>query len=75
MDGGLKWGPARSYYGRSLTWEFLEDPVPRLVLFLVCQQALLSYNILPAMLARARMALLVPARTSVIAAAGLGIAD
>ncbi|KAH8587964.1 hypothetical protein B0O99DRAFT_379002 [Bisporella sp. PMI_857] len=66
FDSTLYHGPARAYCGRSRAWEPFEDPVPRLVLFIVCQQALLLCVVLSAMLARAQTALLVPARTLIV---------
>jgi hypothetical protein len=44
LDSALYHGPARAYCVRSPAWELAEDSVPRLVLFLVCQQALLVYR-------------------------------
>jgi hypothetical protein len=66
-------GPACAYCGWSPAWELLEDPVPRLVLFLVCQQALLVYSFPWDIHPRAR-ALLFFTRTPVIAAAEIRIA-
>jgi len=50
--------PTCAYCGPSPAWELAEDPVPRLALFLVYQQALLVQVWPSALLARARMALL-----------------
>jgi hypothetical protein len=41
FDTTLYYGPAREYCASSPAWEILDDPVPRLVPFLACQQALL----------------------------------
>ena len=58
---------------RSPAWEFLEDPFPRLVLFLVCQQALLVYRF-PWDIHPCAGTLLFVTRTCVIVAAEIRIA-
>ena len=59
---------------RVLPGNFLKIQSQDLSSFLYTQQALLVYVVPSAMLARAQTVLLVPARTPIIVAAGLGIA-
>lgn len=54
-----------AYCSPSSAWELAEDPLPRLALLLVCQQALLVYRIPWDIHPHARTAQLVLARTSV----------
>jgi hypothetical protein len=75
FDSALYHGPARAYCSRSPAWELVEDPVPRLVFFLVCQQALLVQVWPLAVLARARTALLALTRISVVARLGITVAQ
>ena len=73
LASALYYGPARAYCGPSPAWEFLEDPFPRLVLFLICPQALLVYRF-PWNIHSCAEILLCFTRTRVIVAAEIRIA-
>jgi hypothetical protein len=74
LASALHYGQARAYCRLSSAWELAEDPLPRLALLLVRQQALLVYRILWDIHPRARTAQIVLARAPVIVTAEVGIA-
>lgn len=76
LASGLYDVQARAYCRLSSAWELAENPLPRLALLLIRQQALLVYGIPWDIHPRARRAQLVLARTSATAtvAAEFGIA-